>query len=63
MVTTSTNLAEISPYGPTRATVEGAPLNPEELRKMEAYWRALLLFDPRHALSARESVTTGTTQG
>ena len=25
MVTTSTKLAEISPYGPTRATVEGTP--------------------------------------
>jgi xylulose-5-phosphate/fructose-6-phosphate phosphoketolase len=40
MVTTSTKLAEISPYGPTRATVEGTPLSAEELQKMDAYWRA-----------------------
>jgi xylulose-5-phosphate/fructose-6-phosphate phosphoketolase len=40
MVTTSTQLAEISPYGPTRATVEGTPLSAEELQKMDAYWRA-----------------------
>jgi XFP N-terminal domain len=40
MVTTSTKLAEISPHGPTRATVEGTPLSAEELQKMDAYWRA-----------------------
>ena len=40
MVTTSTKLEEISPYGPTRATVEGTPLSAEELQKMDAYWRA-----------------------
>jgi xylulose-5-phosphate/fructose-6-phosphate phosphoketolase len=40
MVTTSTQLAEISPYGPTRATVEGTPLSAEELQKMDAYWCA-----------------------
>ena len=40
MATTSTQLAEISPFGPTRATVEGTPLSPEELRNIDAYWRA-----------------------
>jgi xylulose-5-phosphate/fructose-6-phosphate phosphoketolase len=40
MVTTSAKLAEISPYGPTRATVEGTPLSAEELQKIDAYWHA-----------------------
>ena len=41
MVTTPTELElEVSPYGPTRATVEGTPLGAEELQKMDAYWRA-----------------------
>ena len=32
----------ISAYGAARSTVEGAPLSPEELRKIDAYWRASL---------------------
>ena len=32
----------ISAYGPARSTVEGAPLSPDELRKIDAYWRASL---------------------
>ncbi|NBU64800.1 MAG: phosphoketolase family protein, partial [Chloroflexia bacterium] len=32
--------ASISAYGPARATVQGAPLNAEELRKLHAYWQA-----------------------
>ncbi|MBV8413716.1 MAG: phosphoketolase family protein, partial [Verrucomicrobia bacterium] len=41
MVTTPTPTElEVSPYGPTRATVEGSPLGAEELQKMDAYWRA-----------------------
>ncbi len=32
----------ISAYGPARATIEGTPLSPDELRKIEAYWRASL---------------------
>jgi len=40
MVTIPTKSAEITPYGPTRATVEGSPLSGEELQKMEAYWHA-----------------------
>ena len=31
---------ELSPYSPTRSTVKGAPLTPDELRKTEIYWRA-----------------------
>jgi xylulose-5-phosphate/fructose-6-phosphate phosphoketolase len=34
--------AEISAYGKARSTVKGAPLSPEELSKIEAYWRASL---------------------
>ena len=30
----------ISAFGTARSTVEGAPLTPEELRKIHAYWRA-----------------------
>src|SRR6476660_9278048 len=30
----------LSAYGPARSTVSGTPLNPEELRKTHAYWRA-----------------------
>ncbi len=33
-------IKSLSAYGPARATVQGAPLSPEELRKTEAYWRA-----------------------
>jgi xylulose-5-phosphate/fructose-6-phosphate phosphoketolase len=40
MVTTSNKLAEISAFGPARATVEGAPLGTEELHNIDAYWRA-----------------------
>lgn len=40
MVTIPTNLASISTFGPARATIEGAPLSPEELRNTDAYWRA-----------------------
>src|SRR5580698_3002031 len=33
-------IPELSPYAPTRSTIKATPLNPEELRKTEAYWRA-----------------------
>jgi acetate kinase len=29
-----------SPFGPARSTVEGAPLAPEEVRRLDAFWRA-----------------------
>jgi len=32
--------AELSARGPARSTVEGAPLEKDELRKIHAYWRA-----------------------
>src|SRR6266403_1699714 len=32
----------ISAYGPARSTIAGAPLSPEELEKIDAYWRASL---------------------
>jgi xylulose-5-phosphate/fructose-6-phosphate phosphoketolase len=32
----------ISAYGPARATIKGAPLSPEELSRIDAYWRASL---------------------
>ncbi len=30
----------LSAYGPARSTVQGAPLTPNELEKIDAYWRA-----------------------
>jgi xylulose-5-phosphate/fructose-6-phosphate phosphoketolase len=33
---------KISAYGPARSTITGTPLSPEELRKLDAYWRASL---------------------
>ena len=32
----------ISAYGSARSTIKGTPLSPEELRKVDAYWRASL---------------------
>lgn len=32
----------LSAYGRARSGVEGAPLSPEELRKIDEYWRASL---------------------
>ena len=32
----------ISAYGTARSTVKGAPLSSDELRKIDAYWRASL---------------------
>jgi xylulose-5-phosphate/fructose-6-phosphate phosphoketolase len=32
----------ISAYGTARSTVQGAPLSSDELRKIDAYWRASL---------------------
>ena len=34
------DISEISPYAPTRSTIEGTPLSAESLRKTEIYWRA-----------------------
>ena len=31
---------KISAYGPARSTITGEPLSPEELDKIDAYWRA-----------------------
>ena len=35
-----TATTSISAYGPARSTIEGSPLSAEELRKIDAYWRA-----------------------
>jgi xylulose-5-phosphate/fructose-6-phosphate phosphoketolase len=32
-------ILELSPYGPTRATIKTRPLSAEELRNIETYWR------------------------
>src|SRR5215467_4553468 len=36
----SSEIQELTPYAPTRSTVDGKPLNAEELRNIETYWRA-----------------------
>jgi len=33
------DIAELSPYTPTRSTIQGSPLSAEDLRKTEIYWR------------------------
>src|SRR5690348_17122474 len=39
-VNPSAEIQELTPYGPTRSTVSGKPLNVEDLRNIEMYWRA-----------------------
>src|ERR1700739_3114138 len=39
-----TESQSISAYGPARSTVEGNPLEPDELRRMQAYWHATLFL-------------------
>ena len=39
-----TEARSISAYGPARATVDGSPLEPEELRRLQAYWNATLFL-------------------
>ena len=34
--------SSLSAYGTARSTIEGKPLSPDELRKIDAYWRASL---------------------
>ena len=42
-VITEPDVAEaISAYGTARSTIKGSPLSPEELNKIDAYWRASL---------------------
>ena len=41
-----TTARSISAYGPARSTVPGGPLEPEELRRMQDYWHAILFLSP-----------------
>ncbi|NET29286.1 phosphoketolase [Okeania sp. SIO1I7] len=40
MVSTPERIASISAFGQARSTVEGTPLSPDEVQKMQAFWRA-----------------------
>src|SRR5215471_4165468 len=40
----TTEARSISAYGPARSTVQGHPLEPDELRRMQAYWHASLFL-------------------
>lgn len=42
MATVATQRDPPSAYGEARSTIDGAPLEPEELRLIDAYWRASL---------------------
>jgi len=42
MATIANERKRPSASGEARATIEGAPLDPDELRLMDAYWRASL---------------------
>jgi hypothetical protein len=44
--------APISAYGRARSTVEGAPLSPDELRKIDEYWRSGV-FERAHPARVR----------
>jgi xylulose-5-phosphate/fructose-6-phosphate phosphoketolase len=39
-----TDAQSISAYGPARSTVQGSPLEPQELQRMQAYWNATLFL-------------------
>jgi len=40
----TTEARSISAYGPARSTVQGTPLEPEELQRIQAYWHAILFL-------------------
>ena len=40
----TTEARSISAYGSARSTVDGSPLEREELRRMDAYWNATLFL-------------------
>ena len=42
MATVATERDSLSAYGEARSTIEGSPLDPDELRRIDAYWRASL---------------------
>src|ERR1700738_3473984 len=44
MTSMMTEAEAISAYGPARSTVEGSPLEPQELQRMQAYWNATLFL-------------------
>ena len=41
-VSSDEKTSAISAYGPARSTIQGTPLSSDELRKIDAYWRASL---------------------
>ncbi len=40
MLVDEQELASLSAYGQARSTVQGTPLSADELRRIDAYWRA-----------------------
>ena len=44
MSSAATEATSISAYGLARSTVKGSPLEPEELKRIQAYWNATLFL-------------------
>jgi len=44
MNSTMNEAQSISAYGPARSIVEGNPIEPDELKRMQAYWNATLFL-------------------
>src|SRR6266566_2990254 len=53
----------ISAFGTARSTVKGAPLSPEELNSIDAYWRASLLPVSGHVVPQGKPAAARTAEG
>ena len=49
------DILDLSPYGPTRSTIQATPLSADDLRKTEIYWRTCNYLSLGDDLSAGES--------
>ena len=49
----------LSAYGRARSTVQGAPLSPDEVEKIDAYWRACKVPGAGHDLSPGKPFAEG----
>ena len=54
-------VAELSPYAPTRSSVEGKPLSEQELHKIETYWKTCNYLSLGMIYLQENPLLTGTT--